>query len=391
MPFVREKIRQAACLYKLLLILERLRCSIKSFLKFFLRIKVYDKRMTKLINIALQGGGAHGAFAWGVLDKFLEDKRIEIEAISATSAGAMNGIMCSYGLHKGGRKEARKTLYQFWKSVSELGKMYSTVHLLPWEHLQSGWKVKKSIGYLLFDGLTSVLSPYEFNPLNLNPLRNLLEELIDFEELRNSDAVKLFLSATNVRTGRIRVFPMSELTIDVVLASACLPYLFQSVQIGSEFYWDGGYMGNPAIFPFFHHTKSQDVLIVHTNPIERKEIPKTACDIHNRVVEITFNSSLSREICTTAFVQKLLQEGWLKEEYRGYFKDVFMHSVRSDEEMCELSTASKFNTDWDFLMYLFTKGRSAAEVWLQENYKHLGKRSTADLYQEFLESDDYFY
>jgi NTE family protein len=249
--------------------------------------------------------------------------------------------------------------------------------------------VDRSLGYLFFESITSVLSPVEFNPLNINPLRDILEELVDFEELRNASAIKLFLSATNARTGRIRIFPTPEVTVDVVLASACLPYLFQSVQIGKEFYWDGGYSGNPAIFPLFYQTKSRDILIIHTNPIERQEIPRTADEIHNRVTEITFNSSLIKEIRAITFVQKLLREGWLKEEYREYFKDVLMHSIRGDDAMCELSVPSKFNTDWDFLMYLFTKGRATAEAWIQKNYQHLGKSSTVDLYQEFLHSDDH--
>lgn len=347
--------------------------------------------MTKLINIGLQGGGAHGAFVWGVLDKFLEDGRIKIEAISATSAGSMNGIIYSYGLHKGGRQGARDLLFEFWKRVSEMGQIYSPVHLFPWDHLANGWKADKSIGYYFFSSLTNALSPYEFNPLNINPLREVLEKLIDFKELRTCSAIKLFLSATNVRTGRIRVFPIEELTIDAVLASACLPYLFQSVQIEDEFYWDGGYSGNPAIFPLFYHTKSRDILIIHTNPIKRHEIPKTIEDIHNRIIEITFNSSLTKEIRAITFVQKLLQEKWLKEEYRGHFKDILLHSIRGDKTMSELSVPSKFNTDWDFLMYLFTRGRAAGDEWIQENYSHLGKSSTVDLYQEFLQADDRLY
>lgn len=345
--------------------------------------------MEKRINVAIQGGGAHGALVWGVLDKLLEDGRIIIEAISATSAGAMNGVVYSYGLHKGGRDGAREALRHFWLSISELGKVYSPVHPLPFEYLQPGWKVEKSVGYRFFDGITNVLSPYEFNPLNVNPLKDLLAKMINFEELRSCGAVKLFLSATNVRTGRVRIFPMEELTIDVVLASACLPHLFQSVQIGDEFYWDGGYMGNPAIYPLFYHTKSCDILIIHTNPIEREEIPKTAPHIHNRVVEITFNSSLMKEIRAITFVQKLLRQEWLKEEYRGHFKDILIHSIRSDKTICDLSVPSKFNTEWDFLMHLFTRGRSIAETWIQENYRHLGKRSTVDLYHEFLRSDDH--
>ena len=344
--------------------------------------------MTKLINIGLQGGGAHGAFSWGALDKLLEDGRIKIEALSATSAGSMNAVIYSYGLHNGGREGARDLLHQFWKRISELGKMYSPVHLLSLEHINGGWNVDKSIGYSVFETITTAFSPYQFNPLQLSPLQDVLEELIDFEDLRKCSVVKLFLSATNVRTGRIRVFPIEELTVEAVLASACLPNLFQSVQIGSEFYWDGGYSGNPAIFPLFYNTKSRDILIIHTNPIERNEIPKTVGDILNRIIEITFNSALLKEIRAVIFVQKLLREGWLKEEYRGHFKDILLHSIRGDETMSELSVPSKFNTDWDFLLYLFKKGCDAAGVWIQKNYSHLGKNSTVDLSRDFLQSDD---
>jgi len=344
--------------------------------------------MKKVINIALQGGGAHGAFAWGVLDKILEDGRLIIEAITASSAGSINGVILAYGLHQGGYEQARKALEQFWWRISELGKIYSPVHLFPWEQFWQGWKVDNSFGYRYFDTITSLFSPSEFNPLNKNPLRDLLEESVDFKELQKCSVVKLFLSATNVRSGMVKVFNLSEVTVDTVMASACLPYLFQPVEIDDQYYWDGGYMGNPALFPLFYHTNTQDLLIVHINPVIRREIPKTSNDIHNRVIEITFNSSLMQELRAVAFVQKLLRQNMLKEQYRSHFKNVFVHSIRTDKLMCDLGSPSKFNTDWNFLKELFNRGRTITENWLKHNFDELGQRSTVDLEKEFLSISD---
>jgi NTE family protein len=230
-----------------------------------------------------------------------------------------------------------------------------------------------------------MFSPYQFNPTNFNPLRQVLEESVDFDELEKCQTTKLFLSTTNVRTGKVRVFRTEEITSDVVMASACLPMLFQAVKIGNDHYWDGGYMGNPALFPLFYHTQSRDLLVVHINPIEREELPTTAADIMNRLNEITFNSSLLKEMRAIAFVTKLIEEDWLQEKYKCKLKHLIMHSIRAEGVLSDLSVASKFNTDWYFLLYLRDLGRDEAGKWLKQNFASIGKRSTIDVRSEFLD------
>jgi NTE family protein len=213
----------------------------------------------------------------------------------------------------------------------------------------------------------------------------MLHNCIDFEELVRCDCVEIFISATNVRTGQVRVFRNKEITPDVVLASSCLPYLFHAVEIEGEHYWDGGYMGNPSLFPLFYYTQSRDMIIVHINPIEREEIPKTAMDIGNRLNEITFNSSLLKELRAVAFVLKLLDENWIRDEYRGKLKHVLVHSIRADEALKDLGAATKFVSSWEFLTELRDRGRQTAEHWLAENFEHIGKRSSVDIKMNFLQ------
>jgi len=231
----------------------------------------------------------------------------------------------------------------------------------------------------MFDAFTRPFSPYQWNLVGFNPLRQILERLIDFESLRQCTATNLYLSATNVRTGKVQVFKTADMSLDVVMASACLPFLFQAVNVGEEHYWDGGYMGNPVLFPFFYEAESQDVIIVHVNPIERDEVPTSASDIMNRVNEISFNSTLMRELRAVAFVQKLIKDDWIKDEYKDRLRDVHIHSIRSDRELADLSIASKFNADWEFLSELKSRGRAVADAWLAENFKHVGVRSSLDL------------
>lgn len=342
-------------------------------------------RELKTVNLALQGGGAHGAFAWGVLDRLLEDGRVGIEGICATSAGTMNACALAYGLHLGGRDKARECLHDLWRALHEAGLRYNPVRKMPWEPML-GWDMGTSISWFLFDGLTRVFSPYQLNPLDLNPLRDVLAETIDFDELRRCSCAKLFISATNVRTGRVRVFDAPHMSLDVALASACLPFLFKAVAIDGEHYWDGGYMGNPALFPLFYATKARDVVIVHINPIERRELPTTAPAIMDRVNEISFNSSLIQEIRSIAFVKLLLEQDMLKPEHAGAFKDMLVHSVRADGAMCGLSAASKFDSDWDFLTDLRDRGRQVMSEWLEKNYAALGVRDSVDLKKDYVHS-----
>ncbi|MEP7157650.1 MAG: patatin-like phospholipase family protein [Betaproteobacteria bacterium] len=341
---------------------------------------------TKTINLALQGGGAHGAFAWGVLDHLLEDGRLRFEGVSGTSAGSMNAVVLAYGLHMDGAKGAQLALENFWKAVSDAGQRYSPVRSMPWDRHMGKWNNDDSLGFQAFKAMTAAFSPYQLNPLNFNPLRDVLTEQVDFDELNSCEHLKLFLSATNVQSGNVRVFNTEEVTADVVMASACLPFLYQSVEIDGQTYWDGGYMGNPALFPLFYNTDARDVLIVHINPIARKGNPTTPHEIDDRVNEITFNSALIKELRAVAFVQKLLDEGWLKPAFKDRMKYVLIHSLRADHALGDLSAASKLCTDWDFLCMLRDRGREAAKEWLKENYQHIGKKQTVDLQKEFLNS-----
>ncbi|MBV8534802.1 MAG: patatin-like phospholipase family protein, partial [Alphaproteobacteria bacterium] len=236
----------------------------------------------KTINLALQGGGAHGAFAWGVIDRLLDDERIEFEGISATSAGAMNAAVTAYGLTVGGRDGARAALAVFWRRISDAAPL-SPLRPSPFDKLLDRHSMDSNPAFLFFDLMTRVLSPYQFNPFDFNPLRDVLEASVDFEVLRAGNVVKLFLCATNVRTGKVKIFENAEITPSAVLASGCLPFLFRAVEIDGEPYWDGGYMGNPAIFPLIYGCQSADVMIVHINPITRDAVPQTATDILNRL------------------------------------------------------------------------------------------------------------
>ena len=329
----------------------------------------------KTINIALQGGGSHGAFTWGVLDRILEDGRLTIEGISGTSAGAMNAVALADGWSHNGAEGARAKLHEFWRAVGRTGQ-FSPVQRTPWDRFFGNWSVEHGLGYNLFEQFSRLFSPYEFNPFNLNPLRDVVEKEIDFKRVRACSQFKLFLSATNVESGRLRVFSQSELNADVVMASACLPYIFQAVEIDGEPYWDGGYGGNPALYPFFYSSQSEDVLLIQINPIERRGTPKTAREITDRIDEITFNAALLRELRSIAFVNSLIDAGRLE---HGEYRNIRMHRIDADEALAGLSASSKINAEWAFLEYLRDLGRAAAEDWLEDNFNAVGEHATLDL------------
>jgi NTE family protein len=336
---------------------------------------------TKTINLALQGGGAHGAFTWGALDRLLEEKRIEIEGISATSAGAMNATVLAYGFATGGRDGARAALAAFWRRLS-LTAMTSPLNESRLDCAFGNQSHRFSPAFLAFDLVTHLFSPYEFNPLNLNPLKDVLEAGIDFEALRESEhPIKLFLSATNVRTGKVKVFERHEIGVQHVLASGCLPFMFQAVEIDGEHYWDGGYMGNPAIFPLINGCESKDIVIVHINPLEREEPPRTAAEILDRVNEISFNSSLMREMRAISFVTRLIDERLIE---AGRLKRLFIHSISADAVMKKLGASTKLNADWGFLTYLHAAGRRYADAWIEECFDRLGVESTVDIRMQYL-------
>ncbi|MFC3109293.1 patatin-like phospholipase family protein [Undibacterium arcticum] len=335
----------------------------------------------KPIALALQGGGMHGAFAWGVLDRLLEDGRLEIEGVSATSAGAMNAAVLAYGLLKGDAENARQALHEFWRAIAQSAERYSPSRYIPWMRGTHTFGLDHSPLYLMADIMLRILSPYQFNPRNMNPLREILEQHVDFAELRKHCPIHLFLCATNVETSKIRIFSGQDMCIEAVLASACLPTLFQAVEINGEHYWDGGYVGNPAIFPLIYNCRTHDVVIVHINPIVRPGVPTTAAEILNRINEVSFNSSLMREMRAIAFVTTLIQQGKID---RSEMKEMLIHSIRSDQIMAALGVSSKYNGDWDFLCFLRDQGRAEAEAWIEENYQHIGQRSSIDIDKEFL-------
>jgi NTE family protein len=340
-----------------------------------------DMRPPRTINLALQGGGAHGAFTWGVLDRLLDEANLSFEGIVATSAGAMNATVLAYGLAEGGRSGAQTALTNFWRRISHAA-AFSPVQPSLLDRVTGSKSLEYSPAFVIFDMVTRLLSPYQFNPLNYNPLRQVLEQSIDLDAIRISRCpVKLNICATNVRSGKVKVFSNDEISIDAVMASACLPFLFQAVEIDGEAYWDGGYMGNPAIFPLIYGCDTPDVLVVHINPLERTDLPRTAAEILNRINEISFNSSLLREMRAVAFVTHLIDS---EAGNSLGLKRIFVHGVSDDETMRNLSVSSKLNAEWGALVDLRDRGRQCAEDWLTANYDAIGKRSSVDISARYL-------
>jgi NTE family protein len=338
------------------------------------------RQEVKSVNLALQGGGAHGAFAWGVLDRLLEEDAVVFDGISATSAGAVNAVVCAYGLTKGGREGARQALREFWQQISDAARL-SPLQPSIFDRLTRNRSLETSPAFLIFHMLTQVASPYELNPFNYNPLLDVLERVVDFELLRRSSQVKLFLSATDVRSGKIRVFENHEISARVVLASTCLPFIFQAVKIDEEYYWDGGYMGNPALFPLIYRCESSDIVVVHINPISRPTVPTTAADILNRINEISFNSSLMREVRAVEFLNRLVGEGRV---HAPDIRQVRLHAIEADEVMQHLGAASKLNADWDFLTDMYATGRNRAAAWLSTDFPKVGIESSIDIRNKYL-------
>jgi len=336
----------------------------------------------KGINLALQGGGAHGAFTWGVLDYLLEDGRLNIEGISGASAGAMNAVMVADGLARGGPEAARTRLADFWRSVSIDGDLPVIQRKLI-ERLFTFVPLEGSPVAAWFEAMSHYFSPYDLNPLNLNPLKDMIERFVDFEAVRAYSPLQLFVSTTNVKTGRLHIFSRDKMTADVVMASACLPLLFKAVEIDGVPYWDGGYLANPPIFPLFHATGTEDVLIVQINPLERNEVPTSTRDIVNRVNEISFNSSLASEIRAVEFVARLIDRGQLQRGTGpGQYRRVNAHRIVLGDNQKSYSADTKLSTDYDFFRMLHAGGYRAARRFLDEHFDDIGQRSTFDLRAE---------
>jgi len=334
----------------------------------------------KKINLALQGGGSHGAFAWGALDRILEDERIAVEGIVGTSAGAMNAVVTAYGLTLDGNEGARRSLKSFWEAVIELGTW--SLMQAPWiDQLLNPGSLDYSLGWILMDTLSRVWSPYQMNPANYHPLRDILSGQIDFERLARSDKVKLFVCASNVFTNRLRVFDLRDISIEAVIASACIPSMFQAVRINGEYFWDGGYIGNPPIFPIIYNCDSADILLIMVNPIHIEQVPQTAQAILDRINTLSFNSSLMREMRAINFVNHLVERGF---DDNGRLKKMLIHCIDAEDEMSKLGVSSKMNVGREFLGWLFELGRSRADAFLRDHFDKIGKDSSTSIEERFL-------
>jgi NTE family protein len=335
----------------------------------------------KRINLALQGGGAHGAFTWGVLDELFSDGRIELEGISGTSAGAVNAVMVADGLARGGPEEARKRLADFWRAASRDGDM-SKLNRVVADRLFSLIPIAVSPFQPWIDAMSRYLSPYDLNPLNINPLRDLIVRFVDFEAVRKSE-LQLFIAATNVHTGRLRIFPRDKIDADAVMASAALPYVFRAVEIEGVPYWDGGYTANPPIFPFFRTTETEDVLVVQINPVLRPTTPHSSQEIVNRINEITFNASLVSEYRAIEFVRRLIDQGALPHGTGpGHYRRINVHRIDLGFIGKKLTPASRLNIDFDFFEMLHRAGRRAVRRFLDRHFDDIGVRSSIDLREE---------
>ncbi len=338
----------------------------------------------KTINLALQGGGSHGAFTWGVLDRLLdEDDRLRIEGISGTSAGAMNAAALLEGYAKGGAKGAQEALKNFWEGVARLG-AFEIPQRTVFDQMMGNWNLDSSPLSMMTDAWQRMFSPYQTNPFNLNPLRDMAKAMFDIDTIRNSKDIKLFISATNVETGRVRIFENKDITVDSIMASACLPFAFQAVQIDGAPYWDGGYVGNPSIYPLIYGCESPDVVIVQVNPLIRHGTPNSTTEIINRLNEITFNASLISEMRAVAFVQHLIEEDHLKSQESARLKAMNIHMIGAEDEMRKLGAVSKSNAQLDFLTFLKNLGRKTADQWLNENWDKIGTESSLDIHNTFL-------
>ena len=326
-----------------------------------------------LVDLALQGGGSHGAFTWGVLDRLLEEPWLGIDGISGTSAGAMNAAVLADGHAKGGAQGARAALENFWRRVSDAAR-FSPFRRGPLDVLLGRWTLDSSPLYVAMDLMSRVLSPYDVNPMGKNPLRAILAELVNFERLAQSP-IKLFITATNVQTGGGHVFKNDAITPDVLLASACLPTMFQAIKIDGEPYWDGGYSGNPTITPLIRECKSRDTVLVQINPVEREGSPRSASEILNRLNEVSFNAVLLKELRMMALLRQVANPG---DSEGAQWAGMRIHRVAS-EMLTELGASSKLNAEWEFFSLLHDEGRRSAQVFLETHASDLGRRSTLDL------------
>lgn len=342
-----------------------------------------DQGEKRRVSLALQGGGARGAFTWGVLDRLLEDGRIVIDAISATSAGAMNAAALMAGFSQGGAQAARETLERFWLAASDYGYI-SPIRRSLADQLAGRWNIDTSPAYLWANLASQAFSPKQKNPFDFNPLRDIVSRTIDIDAVHACSNIRLFVTATNVRAGRPRVFQREEISLDVLLASGCLPDMFEAVKIDGDPYWDGGFMGNPALWPLIHDNQAGDIVFVQIMPMERDGTPRMPAAVSNRMNELAFNSSLMHEMRSLALMQELVEQDALKEPYAERYRNLRLHLIGDEAAIRDLGVSSKFNVERAFLLHLKEAGRACADGWLATTFQDLGKRSSIDVRQRFL-------
>ena len=343
------------------------------------------------VNLALQGGGSHGAFTWGVLDALLDDARIEIEGISGASAGAVNAVALAHGLATAGQKgatlqprqAARASLRTIWEGVEAMGQLGATAQSIS-KLMMGGWPSENVGANFLASAMSSWMSPYQSNPLDINPLRQLLASHIDFAAIARHASPKVFVSATHVPTGQAAIFSGKRLSLDAVMASSCLPTVFKAVEIDGQAYWDGGFSSNPALLPLINQCSSCDIIVVQLNPLKRDGAPKTPHDIMDRVNELTFNASLLSQMRAIDFTNRLLESGKLAKGDK--YKSLHLHRIDGGEAMEELPASSKMSADSAMIENLFDMGQRAAKRWLKRHFDALGQQSTVNIRKDYLGS-----
>lgn len=326
----------------------------------------------KKVAIAMQGGGAHGAFAWGVMDRLLEDDRIEVVGASGTSAGGMNAASMIEGIIKGSNAGGKARMNDYWREMADLSKKTSPYQLNPIDKIMKHYNLDHSFGYLAMNAIQSLLSPYEWNPTNKNPFLDFIRDFFDFQAIRTSKDKKIFLGATHVKTGKIKIFSNDQFCADALMASACLPFLYQSVKVDGEYYWDGGYIANPAIYPLIYNTSAQDIILIQLTNTHTDKIPSSKAEITDRLKEITYNGCLVHEMRAIHFISKLIDEGKIVDPS---VKRVGMHVIKNEYAFKGLNLSSALNTDWDFLQMLKNEGRKTADHWIMEHFDNLGSKT----------------
>ncbi len=344
------------------------------------------------VNLALQGGGSHGAFTWGVLDTLLEDPRIQIDGISGASAGAVNAVALAHGMATNGhkatdgvtpeaREAARASLRSIWRGIEAMGSLGSMAESIS-KMMLGGWSSEKVGANFFGNTLNQWMSPYQSNPLDINPLRKLLEREIDFEAIAKQQVPKIFVSATQVTTGQAEIFAGKRLTLQAVMASTCLPTLFGAVEINGESYWDAGFSSNPALLPLINHCDSSDIIVVQINPLKRENAPQTPQEIMDRVNELTFNASLLSQMRTIDFINRLIADGRLQEG--ASYRSLFLHRIDGGEALEDLPASSKMSASTAMIEQLFSMGQAAAKRWLRRHFEALGQQGTVNIRRDYV-------